>query len=96
MLVRILDNLAGLALRAGHRDEAGENLRRALDIAERRLGQEHPLYGAVLAKYAEYLKQCGEKTRAKALQAKSNQILRNSNQRNGIGAVIDVSALQHK
>jgi len=75
---------------------AGERLRRGLDIAERRLGPEHPVYAALLANYAEYLRLGGDKSQAKALAARSNEILKDSSRRNGIGAVIDVHSLRGK
>jgi tetratricopeptide (TPR) repeat protein len=96
MLVRILSNLASLEYRVGHREEAGERLRRALDIAERRLGPEHPVYATVLGSYAAFLRQQGDKSRAKVLEAQSTQILKDNDRRNGLGAVIDVNSLRNK
>lgn len=96
MLARTLNNLASQQARTGHPEEAGKCLRRALDIAERRLGPEHPVYAAILANYAALLRQSGEKSQAKALQARSEQILKDSGRRNGIGAVIDVHSLRSK
>jgi len=96
MLARTLNNLASQAARTGHREEAGECLRRALDIAEKRLGPEHPVYAAILANYAALLRENGEKSEAKALQARSDQILKDSSRRNGIGAVIDIHSLRSK
>jgi tetratricopeptide (TPR) repeat protein len=95
MLARILNNMASVENRAGHREEAGKRIRRALDIAEKRLGPEHPAYAALLANYAAFLRQGGDKSGAKALQARSTQIMKESSQRNGLGAVIDVSSLRH-
>jgi len=96
MLARTLNNLASLSARTGHREEAGQCLRRALDIAEKRLGPEHPVYAAILANYAAFLRQGGEKAEAKVLEARSNQILKDSSRRNGIGAVIDINSLRSK
>jgi tetratricopeptide (TPR) repeat protein len=96
MLARVLNNLASLENSIGHREEAGERLRRALDIAERRLGPEHPAYAALLANYAAFLRQGGDKSRAKMLEAQSTQILKDSSRRNGLGAVIDISSLRRK
>jgi hypothetical protein len=93
MLIRTLDNLASLDKRAGRIDESGARLRRAMDIAERRLGVEHPIYGLVLANYADYLRRHGEKTQAKAVQARSQEILKDTNRRNGIGSLVDVGNL---
>jgi tetratricopeptide (TPR) repeat protein len=96
MLTRTLHNLAALAHREGHREEAGEWLRRGLSIAERRLGTEHPFYGLLLADYAGYLRAGGEKSKAKEMEARSNQVLKDSGRRNGIGSVVDITALRQK
>ena len=96
MLVRVLNNLAALAGRTRRFEEAGQRLSRAIDIVERRLGPDHPMCGSLLSNYAACLRQSGDKSRAKTLQARANQILSDSSRRNGTGAVIDISALQHK
>jgi len=96
MLIRTLNNLAVVAARSNDREEAGKRLRRAIEISEGRLGQDHPAYGALLANYAAYLRQKGEKSEARTLQARANQILKQSGQRNGIGSLIDINALQRK
>jgi tetratricopeptide (TPR) repeat protein len=96
MLIRPLNNLAALARREGRLEECGEKLRRAMDIAERRLGSDHPLYGALLASYAEYLRRQGEKSQAKAVRARSLQILKDNDRRYGMGSVVDISALKVK
>lgn len=96
MLLRTLHNLCAVTLRDGRREQASELLRRGLDIGERRLGAEHPLYGVLLGDYATYLRGTGEKSRAKEVQAHAIQIMRDSGRRNGIGAVVDVNALQGK
>jgi tetratricopeptide (TPR) repeat protein len=96
LLLRALNNLASVAGRMGDREEAGQRLRRAVDIAETRLGLEHPMYGTLLANYAAYLRETGDKARAKTLQAQSTRILKNSGRSNGIGSVVDISALQRK
>jgi tetratricopeptide (TPR) repeat protein len=95
LLVRVWCNLGALALRTGRREEAGERFRKALAIAERRLGLAHPTYGTVLAWYAIYLRQTGDKARAKAMEAQSSQILKESGRRNGVGLLIDVTALRN-
>jgi tetratricopeptide (TPR) repeat protein len=96
MLARTLNNLASQQARTGHPEEAGKCLRRALDIAERRLGPDHPVYAAILANYAALLREGGEKSQAKALKARSEQILKDSSRRNGIGASIDIHSLRSK
>ncbi len=94
MLARMLNNLASVENRSGHREEAGQRIRRALEIAEKRLGPDHPSYAALLANYAAFLRQGGDKSGAKALEARSTQIMKDSSQRNGLGAVIDVNSLR--
>lgn len=96
MLVRVLNNLASLEHSTGHREEAIQRLRRALDIAEKRLGPEHPSYGLLLANYAALLREGGDKSRAKVLEAQSSQILKDSSRRNGLGAVVDINSLRRK
>ena len=94
MLVRTLNNMASFLHQAGRRQEAGQMLQRAVGIAERRLGEEHPVYGAVLHNYADYLRDAGDKAGAKTVEARSAKILRDSRRINGMGSVIDVSALR--
>jgi tetratricopeptide (TPR) repeat protein len=96
LLVRVLNNLASLEHSTGHREEAAQRLRRALDIAEKRLGPEHPSYGILLGNYAALLREGGDKSRAKALETQSSQILKASNRRNGLGAVVDINSLRAK
>ena len=96
MLVRGLKNLGALEGSSGHREEAGENLRRALEIAEKRLGPEHPMYAIVLADYAAFLGQGGDKSRAKALKAQSAQIMKENSLRNGLDSKIDIRSLRDK
>ncbi len=96
MLVRFLNNMASLENRTGHREEAGQNLRRALEISKKRMGPEHPSYALLLANYAAFLRQGGDKSEAKALEAQSMRILKDSSRSNGLGVVIDVSSLRSK
>jgi tetratricopeptide (TPR) repeat protein len=96
LMLRVLCNLAAIELHDGRREEAGVRLRRALEIAEAKLGTAHPMYGSLLAWYAVYLRQTGEKSRAKAMETQAAQIVRDSGRRNGLGAVIDVTALRGK
>jgi hypothetical protein len=73
---------------------AGAHWRRAIDLAEATVGLEHPLYGEILGNYAHHLRLIGDKSRSKAMAAKSDEILRDSRRRNGLGLVVDVSTLQ--
>jgi tetratricopeptide (TPR) repeat protein len=96
LMARILTNLGMLMLRTGRPDEAGKMLRRGLEIAEARLGSEHPGYGTVLAAYAAYLRQTGEKSKARTAEARANQILKENRRRNGMDAVVDITALRQR
>jgi tetratricopeptide (TPR) repeat protein len=95
-LVRVMNNLAGARLGAGQSVAAGQQWRRALELAANQLGREHPLYGEILSNYARYLRENGDKAQAKALASRANGILRNSRRRNAMGMTVEVSALQHK
>jgi tetratricopeptide (TPR) repeat protein len=96
LVARVWCNLGVLALKVGHREEGGERLRRAMAIAAKRLGTTHPLYGTLLACYAIYLRQSGDKSHAKAMEAQAGQILKANGSRNGFGSTIDVKALRAK
>jgi tetratricopeptide (TPR) repeat protein len=69
---------------------------RAVDLAAATIGLEHPLYGEILGRYARHLKENGDKEKSKVLAARSAEILRETARRNGIGTMVDVSALQRK
>ena len=94
MLVRPLNDLASVLAREHRMDETAALLRRAIDIAGRRIGIEHRLYGKLLANYAGYLRQAGEKSQAKTFQAQADRILQDSARRNGLGVRVDISTLR--
>jgi hypothetical protein len=85
MLIRFLSNLASLENRTGHSEQANRFLIRAVDIAKARLGLEHPTYALLLTNYAAMLRQSGDKSGAKAIEAQSTQILTDLRRRNGPG-----------
>ena len=70
--------------------------RRSIEIAEARLGPEHPQYGVMLHNYATFLRASGRKSEAKALEAHSREVIQQSARRNGVGMTVDVSAFQQK
>jgi tetratricopeptide (TPR) repeat protein len=94
IMLRTLNNLAAARLRNGERDEAGKDWQRAVDLAASHLGMEHPLYAEILANYGRYLRETGNKAKGKKLESQAIQIMRASRRRNGIGGVVDVSALR--
>lgn len=94
ILLRTLHNLAIARQRSGHRRSAGDSWRRAMDLGAATLGIEHPLYGEILKGYANYLHETGDKAAGKAIAARATAILRDHQRRNGLGSVVDVSALQ--
>jgi hypothetical protein len=96
MLVRVLNNLASLFSRTGRRPEAAQNLRRALALVEKYLGADHPVNGILLANYAALLRESGDKATARTLQARSDQLLKQTALRGGLGMVIDISAFPKK
>jgi hypothetical protein len=95
-MLRTLNNLAAAHYRSGNKAEAGKNWTKAVDLAAEMLGLDHPLYGEILANYGRYLRETGDKSKGKALEARAKRIVRDSMRSNGIGGVIDVSALQRK
>lgn len=96
ILLRTLHNLAVARQRNGQRRSAGDVWRRAVELGASRLGLEHPLYGEILKNYAAYLHETGDKAGGKALAARATAILRDHQRRNGLGSVVDVSALQRR
>lgn len=72
--VSVLQNLA-LAYSRQHRlREALETSRRALSLVDRRLPEAHPLHEAVLLGYAELLRQSGQKSEAKRMEARARNV----------------------
>src|SRR5438067_1532701 len=78
------------------RDQAAAAFQRALALAEKYLGTDHPTYAAVLLNYAEFLRASGRKAEAKTLEAQSRSVLLESARRNGLGLTVDVSTLRAK
>lgn len=94
MLVRTLHNLAVALERNQQPREARQIWSRAVDLAANTVGLEHPLYGEILGNYARHLRATGDKSKAKALEARSAAILRDTRRRNGIGVTVDAAALE--
>jgi pentatricopeptide repeat protein len=95
ILLTGLNNLATVYALMRRRDEADATFQKALTIAQKYVGANHAMYGAVLFNYAEFLRANGRKAEAKALAAQSEEVLRNSARRNGLGMTVDASALRH-
>ena len=95
MLARPLNDLATVLTAQGRTDEAGAEFRRAIAIVEKHLGTQNRIYGRLLANYAASMRLAGDKSQAKPLEAQARQILRDSDHRNGLGAVVDISELRH-
>jgi hypothetical protein len=89
-------NLALVQQRRGETKAADATWSRTVDLAAKTLGIEHPVYGEILAGYAQYLRNTGERKKGKALAAQAAAIRRDADRRNGVGAVIDASALQRQ
>jgi tetratricopeptide (TPR) repeat protein len=94
LVLRPLINLAQLYAVTSRRDNANATFRRAIAIAEQSLGAEHPTYGHALQIYAAFLRSTGRKREAKALEARSKNVLRDNARRDGVGLTVDASAFR--
>jgi len=92
-LLTVLNNLAVAESGTGGGDEADAVFCRALTIAQSRLGPAHPTYGRILVNYAGFLRERGEKSRAKRLEAEGRAVLTEFARRQGTALTVDVSAL---
>jgi hypothetical protein len=79
--------------KAGRDEEAAALYQRAVLLCAKTLGPDHPKYGVLLENYSFVLKKLGRKHEGKEMAARAKQILSASARRNGIGAVVSVSAL---
>jgi tetratricopeptide (TPR) repeat protein len=93
-LIVTLNDLASAMVKANRDEEAAALYRRAVLICTKTLGPDHPEYGVLLENYSFVLKKLGRKHEAKEIAARAKEILSASDRRNGIGAVVSVSALR--
>jgi tetratricopeptide (TPR) repeat protein len=93
-LIVTLNDLASAMVKANRSEEAAALYQRAILLCAKTLGLDHPEYGVVLENYSFVLKKLGRKHEGKELAARAKQILSASDRRNGIGAVVSVSALR--
>jgi hypothetical protein len=91
-----LNNLATVYAISRRRDDADATFQRALVVAQKYAGTNHPMYGAVLSNYAAFLRMNGRKAEAKTVEAQSKEVLRDSARRNGLGMTVDASALRRQ
>jgi tetratricopeptide (TPR) repeat protein len=96
ILIRPLVNLARTQSSTDALADADANFRRAIRIAEERLGPEHPTYRDVLLRYAAFLRATGHKREAKAMEARSRIVERDIARRDGVGLTVDASAFRGK
>jgi len=94
VLIVPFNNLALSYLKLGRLNEAEQTLQRATTVCSKTLGADHATCGALLESYAVILRKLGRKHEAKAVSARSQQITRASQRRNGVGATISVTALR--
>jgi hypothetical protein len=66
--------------------------RRALTLAEARLGPAHPTYGQILVNYTVFLRSA--KSRAKKLEAQGRAMLEEFARRNGANLTVDASVFR--
>ncbi len=93
-MIKALTNLAVITATSGARSEAADLFRRAIALSESTLGPDHPLYGAVLARYAMYLRRINDKGAARKVEEHARQIQAKSQQRNHLGNTVEVSDLR--
>jgi hypothetical protein len=96
ILIRPLVNLARVQAAAGRQDEADAIFRRAVAMAEQRLGMEHPAYGDVLMCYARFLLATGHKRESKLLEARVRGVRQEIARRDGAGLTFDASTFRQK
>jgi len=89
-----LNNLAMTYARLNRVDDASATFARALKISAKGLGADHPLHALIQANYASFLRKTGHKAESKAIEAKSREILRQSDRQNGIGMTVDASTFR--
>ncbi len=93
-LIRPLNNVGTTYDLMDKPEAAAPFFERALAIAEKRLGTEHPLYAQVLLNYAGCVKAQGDKRRAKTLAAEARRVLQDHNLASGRGMTVDVSSFR--
>ncbi|HXB73651.1 MAG TPA: tetratricopeptide repeat protein [Candidatus Acidoferrales bacterium] len=96
LLARVHNNLGDTYAALGLRDLADAAYRRSIQISEAQLGPEHPQFGIMLHNYAGFLRDCGRKSEAKVLEARSRAALQQSARLNGVGMTVDVSSFRQK
>jgi hypothetical protein len=77
----------------GNSAAAKATLERAIDIARRRLGTEHPTYASLLFNYAALERKAGHNSEARKLEAQAHSVLRQNARTNGVGMTVDASDL---
>jgi tetratricopeptide (TPR) repeat protein len=95
-LLAPLYNLALSYLKLGRFNEAELTFRRANSVCGKTLSEDHATCGVLLEGYAVVLRKLNRKAEAKAVAARSQQIARASQRRNGVGATISVTGLLTK
>jgi tetratricopeptide (TPR) repeat protein len=92
-LVVSLNNLAVASAKLGHWQKAAAVYRRATAICSNTLGADHPNCGVLLDNYAVVLRAQGHKREAEKMAARSRAVLAVAERRNGLGMVVNVTAL---
>ncbi len=92
--IPVLNNLASSYVKLGRLHEAANTYQRAIPVASKMLGEDHPYYGLVLGNYAVVLRELGRKREAKKLDERSRDILRAFRRRSGDDSTIAITALR--
>ena len=93
-LVAPLNNLATMYARLGRNEDADDVFARAANLCEKTFGESHPMYGELLRNRAEVLRRLGKKKESRAMRGKGEEILEESNRRNGVGATVSLDGLR--
>jgi hypothetical protein len=93
-MIKALTNLAVITATSGATSESAGLFQRAIALSESTLGPGHPLRGAVLDRYAVFLRRNKDKGAARKVEDQARKIQATSRQKNRLGNTVEVSALQ--
>lgn len=95
-MIKALTNLAVITASTGATSESAGLFQRAIALSESTLGPDHPLRGAVLDRYAIFLRRNKDKGAARKAEDEARKIQATSRQKNQLGNTVEVSALQRR
>jgi tetratricopeptide (TPR) repeat protein len=93
-LAKALNNHGVLCSLVGRLAEAESHLKKALAVAEKALGPDHPSMAGILSNYAAVLRQMRRKTEARKLEKRAKAIAETNSHGHLIGYTVDASDLR--